>query len=177
MARNNKKTQYRLITPTHMDVVVSHFKDEDEAVTEAKKRGVFHRTMLYVKNLDGEWQFLYDSQTDLEVENKRLDRMEVDCNNPSPFEDGLLTKIMGRHPIEFYKRRRTGGMCLTKYYISENEDPLPFIRSILLSDDFICWTLPIFSSPETRAINRFYPFGNDASYLFKSIPKQLELFQ
>lgn len=57
-----RRTKYRMVTPPHMDVTLCHFKSQDEAVDEAKRRGAYHRTMLYVLKIDGEWLLIFDSE-------------------------------------------------------------------------------------------------------------------
>lgn len=173
MERNNKRTAYRLVTPPHMDVTLTHFQSQDEAVTEAKKRGAWNHTMLFVKNLEGEWQLIYDSRDDEAVELKRLANKEYLEDSVDAASYNMLRKIMGRNPIEYFKRRVDGGMRLVQVFITKDEDPLPFLRCILMSDKFVCWPLPGYT--ESAAIKNFAPFGNDASYLFKEAPKQTEL--
>lgn len=174
MARTKNHTTYRLITPPHMDVTIN-FQTQDEAITEAKKRGAWHPTHLLVKNLEGEWQLIYNSIEDEQVERKRMANEDFKENRVEPYVSNMLQRILGACPILFIRRRKDGGMSTTEVFISKDEDPLPIVRAILMRDDFICWTLPSFSTPETRAIKRFYPFGSDASYLFREAPVQTYL--
>lgn len=172
MTRTKHYTTYRLVTPPHMDVTVP-FKQQDEAVTEAKKRGAWNRTMLFVQNLEGEWQLIYDSRDDQAVELKRLANKEYLEDTVDPSAHTMLRKIMGRNPIEYFKRRVDGGMRLVEVFITKDEDPLPFIRAILMSDKFVCWPLPGYT--EKQYIKRLEPCGNDATHLFNNPPVQKEL--
>lgn len=174
MPRTKKTTQFRLVTPPHMDVTIP-FPSQEEALTEAKKRGRFHRTMLLAEGQEEEWRLLYDSAEDEEVDMQRRVHEEQNlAHGGDPATSTMLRRIMGRNPIDYFKRLPDGrGMVLTSIFITEDEDELPFIRAILMSDDFVCWPLPGYT--EKQYIKRLAPYGNNAEYLFREPERLLSL--
>lgn len=90
-------------------------------------------------------------------------------------QDSILRRTMRRNPIEYFARNGKGGMTLRELWITADEDPLPYIRWILLSEEFLMWPYP--GATERLILkDRLAPYGNDASRLLGEPARQLELF-